>query len=288
MTTSYATPIARPDDEGPAMPYAEVIGDPIAHSKSPLIHGFWLDRLGINAMYRACAVKADELTHYVAARAADPHWRGCNITIPHKQAILAHVDDPGRVGDSVGAANCVTRTADGTLIATNTDAAGFYTPLANVDLDHMPVTVIGAGGAAHAVLFALKQVGVGPVTIMNRNPLKAAALLARFGLKGQALPLNAALAASALLVNASSLGMVGQESLSLDLSPLPDDAIVYDLVYAPIITPLLADAEARGLTTIDGLDMLVGQAALAFELFFGAAPPRDADSDAALRALLLA
>ncbi|MBX9728650.1 MAG: shikimate dehydrogenase, partial [Sphingopyxis sp.] len=121
---------------------------------------------------------------------------------------------------------------------------------------------------------------------LNRNPLKAAALLARFGLKGDALPLGAPLPPAALLVNASSLGMDGQPPLDLDLSPLPDNAWVYDIVYAPIETPLLAAAHARGLETVDGLDMLIGQAALAFELFFDAEPPRDRDEE--LRARLLA
>jgi shikimate dehydrogenase len=149
------------------------------------------------------------------------------------------------------------------------------------------VTVVGAGGAARAVLFALARLGVERVTVMNRSPLKAAGLLARFGLKGDVVPLDAALApTTALLVNASTLGMTGQPPLVLDLSPLPEDAVVYDIVYAPLETPLLATARARQLETVDGLEMLTGQAALAFELFFGAEPPRDRDP--VLRELLTA
>lgn len=265
------------------MSYAEVIGDPIAHSKSPLIHGFWLKALGIDAEYRATRVAPDGLGAYFAERAVDPAWRGCNITLPHKVAALDHVADPGGVRQSIGATNTVARGADG-LFATNTDAAGFYAPLAEHDLAGAPVAVIGAGGAARAVLFALARMGVGPVTLLNRTPLKGAALLAHFGLKGQVLPLTAPLPPAALLVNASSLGMTGQPPLTLDLAPLPEDAIVYDLVYAPLETSLLQAAEARGLEAIDGLDMLIGQAALAFELFFGAAPPRERDED--VRALL--
>ncbi|OQW45577.1 MAG: shikimate dehydrogenase [Proteobacteria bacterium SG_bin6] len=265
------------------MIHAEVIGDPIAHSKSPLIHGFWLKALGIDAEYRAVRVAPEALGAYVAERAPDPDWRGCNVTIPHKVAILDHVADPGGVRESIGAANTVARGGDGPF-ATNTDAAGFYAPLAEQDLAGAPVAVIGAGGAARAVLFALAKMGVGPVTLLNRTPLKGAALLARFGLKGKALPLGATLPPVRLLVNASPLGMAGQPELALDLDPLPEDAIVYDLVYAPLDTPLLLAAEARGLEAIDGLDMLIGQAALAFELFFGAAPPRDRDEE--LRALL--
>jgi shikimate dehydrogenase len=277
--------IATPLTPGPGRPYAEVIGDPIAHSKSPLIHGFWLEALGIEADYRACHVLPEQLPAYIAARAGDPDWRGCNVTLPHKIAVIDHVADPGDVAASIGAMNTLLRQADGSVIGTNTDAGGFWAPLADVDLSGREVAVIGAGGAARAVLFALAQVGCGPVTILNRNVLKASALLARAGLKGRALPLNAGLPPAALIVNTSVLGMTGQPPLEIDLSPLPSDAIVYDIVYAPLETPLLRAAEARGLETVDGLEMLVGQAALAFELFFGAAPPRERDDE--LRELLL-
>jgi shikimate dehydrogenase len=173
----------------------------------------------------------------------------------------------------------VIRAEDGALIGTNTDVGGFYTPISDLDLAGKPVVVIGAGGAARAILYALARMEVGKVTILNRNVLKAAALLASFGLKGDALPLGAPLPAASLLVNASSLGMVGQPPLELDLSPLPEDAVVYDAVYAPLETDLLAAAHARALATVDGLEMLVGQAALAFELFFGVEAPRDRDEE---------
>lgn len=266
-------------------PYAEVIGDPIAHSKSPLVHGFWLDALGIDADYRKTQVTADGLAAYFADRAADPAWRGANITVPHKVAALDHVDDRGDVRATIGAINTVIRAHDGALIGTNTDAAGFYAPLADLDLTGKPVTVVGAGGAARAILFALSRLATGPVTMLNRNPMKGAALLSSFGLKGQSLAIPRTAPPCALLVNASTLGMAGQPALDLDLGALPDDAVVYDIVYAPLETPLLAAAHARGLETVDGLEMLVGQAAVAFELFFGVAPPRDRDDD--LRALLV-
>lgn len=281
MIATIATP-------APGKPFAEVIGDPITQSKSPLIHRFWLEKLGIDADYRACHVLPDQVADYIAQRRADPAWCGCNVTVPHKLAVLDHVADPGGVRESIGAANTLVRDAGGQIFATNTDAAGFYAPIADLDLAGQPVVVIGAGGAARAVLFALARAGVGPVTILNRNVLKASALLMAFGLKGRALPLGSTLPPAALLVNASALGMSGQEPLEVDIDPLPVDAIVYDLVYSPLVTPLLADADDRGLVTIDGLDMLVGQAGLAFELFFGAAAPRDADSDSELRALLTA
>lgn len=265
--------------------YAEVIGDPIAHSKSPIIHGFWLAALGIEADYRAFHVTAPALPGYFADRMADPDWCGCNITIPHKITALDHVADPGGVRASIGAINLVTRDEHGAFFGTNTDAGGFYAPISGMDLTNAPVVVVGAGGAARAILFALSRLGVGRVTVLNRNVLKAAALLASFGLKGDALPLGAPLPPAALLVNASALGMKGQPPLTIDLGPLPDDAVVYDIVYAPLETPLLAAARARDLDIVDGLDMLIGQAALAFEILFGVAPPRDRDDE--LRALLL-
>lgn len=255
----------------------EVIGDPIAHSLSPVIHGHWLARSGLQADYRATRVTADELPDWLAERRVDPNWRGCNVTLPHKLAVLELVDDADAVRESIGAANTLVRRPDGSLFATNTDAAGFWAPIADLDLTARPVAVVGGGGAARAVLWALARVGVGPVTVLNRSVLKASALLARLGLTGQARPLDARLPPAALLVNASALGMTGQPPLDLDLSPLPDDAVVYDLVTAPVETPLLAQADERGLETVGGLSMLLEQAALAFELLFGVEPDRSDD-----------
>lgn len=268
------------------MKYAEVIGDPISHSKSPTIHKFWLKALGIEGDYKTFHVPPDELADYLAGACADADWLGCNVTVPHKVAVIDLVDDPGDIRHSIGAMNTILRRPDGSLMGTNTDAAGFYAPISGLDLAGQPVVVVGAGGAARAILFALSRVGVGRVTLLNRNPLKGAALLASFGLKGDALKLDAPLPPAALLVNATSLGMAGQPPLDLDLSPLPEGALVYDIVYAPLETGLLKAARARDLDTVDGLEMLIGQAALAFELLFGAEPPRDRDDE--LRALLTA
>lgn len=278
--------MSHPLKQSTGQAYAEVIGDPISHSKSPRMHGFWLERTGIEAQYRACHVTAADLPAYFESRAADPDWRGCNVTLPHKMAVMDHVADPGNVRASIGAMNTISRNEDGTLFGTNTDAGGFFTPIADVPLEGAPVVVAGTGGAAHAVLFALSRVGAGPVTLLARNPLKGAALLARFGLKGDVRAMDAALPPAALIVNTTSLGMVGQDPFLPDLSPLPDDAVVYDIVYTPLETPLLAAAHDRGLATVDGLDMLIGQGAIAFEIFFGQAPPRDLDDD--LRELLIA
>ena len=265
--------------------YAEVIGDPIKHSKSPVIHGFWLKKLGILGDYRTQHVLADGLADYFEIRRDDPNWRGCNITIPHKIAALEHVTDPGGIRSSIGAINTVFRDEKGALVGTNTDAAGFFAPISEDEWAHRDAIVIGAGGAARAILFALAQADIGSVTILARSPLKAAALLSHFGLKGQVLKMDAPLPPAELLVNSSPLGMTRQPPLEIDLSPLPENAVVYDIVYSPLETQLLAQARNLGLDTVDGLDMLIGQAAFAFELFFGQAPPADCEDE--LRALLL-
>lgn len=265
--------------------YAEVIGDPIAHSKSPLIHRFWLDALAIDGEYRATQVSREGLADFVAQRRADPSWRGCNVTLPHKIAVMDHVDDPGGIRDTIGAMNTLVRQG-GALIGTNTDAAGFYAPIADMDLTGKTVAVIGAGGAARAVLFALKKAGVAKVTVRCRQPLKGMVLLHKLDLDGDVKTLDIPIPPVTLLVNASPLGQTGQPPLEIDIFQLPSSATVYDLVYAPVITPLIAKAEEFGLETVDGLDMLVGQAAAAFELFFGAAPPRDRDGE--LREMLMA
>lgn len=266
------------------IPYAEVIGDPITQSKSPLIHKFWLERLDIKADYRACHVTPDQLAGYVEQRRADPAWRGCNVTIPHKIAMLDLVDDPGGVREKIGAMNTIVKQSDGSLIGTNTDAAGFLAPIADTDWSGKHAILIGAGGAARAVIFALKQAGIGEITIVARSGLKASGMLMQASVKGSVLPMDARLPAADLLINASPLGMTGKPPLEVDLDPLPADALVYDLVYAPLKTGLLRAAKKRDLAVVDGLDMLIGQAALAFELFFGATPPME--DDAQLRKLL--
>lgn len=266
--------------------YAEVIGDPIAHSKSPLIHNFWLKKLGIDAEYRVCHVRAQELSDYFAERRKDPDWRGCNVTLPHKVTAIEFLDNAELARLAPGAINTVARGNGGALIGANTDAGGFLRPLADHPLAGMEAIVIGTGGAARGILSALAFKQVASVSILARDLAKAAALLEEFGLAGHALPLNAPLPAAGLLVNASVLGMDGHPGFTPDLGSLPADAIVYDIVYTPLVTPLLASAQARNLTTIDGLEMLIGQAALAFTLLFGSAPLSEYDGE--LRALLVA
>lgn len=261
----------------PARPYAEVIGDPIAQSKSPAIHGFWLGKLGIDAEYRAAHVKPEELADYIAARRGDANWRGCNVTMPHKQAVMGLVDRLDSVAQQVGAVNTVMPVA-GKLIGDNTDVPGFAEHLLGRTFER--ALVIGAGGAARAVLEALRVMGVGSVALMNRSEDKARDLLDEFGLGGEALGLGEVCAPAGLLVNTSSLGMAGHP-------PLPDGLLdrvgaggtVYDIVTTPLETELLKAAKARGFATIDGLSMLIGQADHAFRRFFGALPPREADAE---------
>ena len=276
MTTAAADPL----------PYAEVIGDPIAHSKSPIIHNFWLRALGIEAEYRKTHVRADELAAYFLKRRADPDWLGCNITIPHKVAAMDYVTDPGEVGRVIGAMNTVACETGGPLIGTNTDAGGFIAPLATLGWRGRSALVIGAGGAARAILYALNQMGIRDVSVMVRDAAKGRALLDRAGVEGKVIGMADPLPPVDLLVNSSPLGMTGQPPLRLDLAPLPDHAMVYDIVYVPIDTEILVAARARGLRTIDGLEMLIGQAALAFDIFFDATAPRERDAE--LRALLAA
>lgn len=280
------------------MRYAEVIGDPIAHSKSPVIHKFWLEQLGLEADFRKTLVEAGTLEAFFAGRRTDPDWLGCNITLPHKQNVGAHLDRIDPVAEKIGAINMVLRAGD-ELVGYNSDAAGFLEPLrpllAGSYLFRM-ARIIGAGGAARAVAHALWAEGF-TLVIIARDPVKAEALRSQFDPAHSYVGALADLAAPTdfvfddragildLVVNTTSLGMTGQPPLLLDFSHVPPGAIVYDVVYAPIETPLLAEAKARGLQTFDGLEMLVGQAAVAFEKFFGRPAPREHDAE--LRALLL-
>jgi shikimate dehydrogenase len=275
-------------------PFAEVIGDPIAQSKSPTIHGFWLEKLGIEADYRACHVTADTLPEYLAARRADPLWRGCNVTMPHKQAVMPLLDRIEAPANQIGAVNTVLSGADGGLNGTNTDASGFLEPLKpDLTAAHYfrMARIIGTGGAARAIIAALASHGF-TLVVAGRDPGKARALLDELAPKGEhhAIPLahfadptdfpfDDRDACLDLVINASSLGMAGQPPLAFDWSHAPPGAIAYDIVTAPLDTPFLQGARAKGHRTIDGLSMLIGQAAVAFGRFFGQAPPRDHDAE---------
>ena len=271
---------------------AGVIGWPVAHSKSPRIHRFWLAKLGIDGDYGRFAVAPDRLGDALRALPA-LGLAGVNVTVPHKVAALVHLDRIDPLAVRVGAVNTVV-VADGELVGYNTDVDGVGEALAAVDLAG-PVVIVGAGGAGRAVVAALARARhrapresrgrPAPVLWLNRAVDRAAAALADLGVEGTAAALTAPLpAGTTVVINATSLGMIEQPPLALDLAPLAAGATVFDAVYAPLETPLLAAARASGLRTVDGLTMLIGQAAAAFALFYGAAAPREHDAE--LRALL--
>ena len=285
----------------PSHPYAEVIGDPIVQSKSPAIHGYWIGQLGLDADYRAAHVTAEGLAAYIASRRTDPDWRGCNVTMPHKQAVIPLLDALDPLAERIGAVNTIIP-EEGRLIGYNTDAGGFLEPLrphlAQQHLFRM-ARVLGTGGAARAIIAALAGEKV-VIVLAGRNTEKARALLDELDPAGEhhvapldhfAEPTDFAFddreGCFDVVVNASPLGMAGQPPLAFDFSHAPPGSIVYDIVTHPLDTPFLEAARAAGLRTVDGLSMLIGQAAEAFERFFGQAPPRG-DGDAALRALLTA
>ncbi|MBV8973351.1 MAG: shikimate dehydrogenase [Sphingomonadaceae bacterium] len=279
---------------------AGVIGWPVAHSKSPLIHRFWLGKLGLDGDYGRFPVAPERLGEAIRALSA-LSLAGVNVTVPHKVAVMAHLDRVAPEAQRIGAVNTVVVEHGGT-VGYNTDGRGFLEPIAAVVAGEAPGTavIIGAGGAARAVVDALWHAGY-TIVIANRDRERARQVAdAVAGVRSVeiATPSLAQLDTMilggsamqpvrwSLLVNASSLGMTGGAPFTPNLAGVGPSVIIYDLVYAPLETPLLAAARARRLRTIDGLAMLIGQAAAAFELFFGAPAPREHDAE--LRALLTA
>lgn len=277
---------------------AGIIGWPVAQSKSPLIHRFWLAKLGLDGDYGRFPVHPNVLGEAIRGLPA-LGLRGVNVTMPHKRMVMAHLDRIDPVAARIGAVNTVVVEGD-ELVGYNTDADGFLDPLRPL-LDRTwlfrMARVIGTGGAALAISQALHAHGF-TIVVIGRDLEKAKALRAGFAPDDSLIAtLDSFRAASDfewtdrsgvldLVVNATSLGMKGQPPLDLDFSHVPPAAVIYDIVYSPLETPLLAEARTRGHATVDGLSMLIGQAALAFEHFFGAAPPREHDDE--LRALLTA
>jgi shikimate dehydrogenase len=271
--------------------YAEVIGDPIAHSKSPAIHGFWLESRGLPGSYRKTHVLAGDLADLIYKRRRDPDWRGCNVTIPHKLAVMPLADVVDEAAERVGAANCL-YFDHGRLVATNTDVIGVGEALSRT-LVGQAVCLIGAGGAARAALVAAYALGASDIRLLLREPAKGERLLAELGIAGRLFSLDdtaEALHGAAVVINASPLGMVSSPAMPpalLDGLGLVDPgATVFDMVYAPLETELLARARGLGLIAVDGLTMLIGQAGEAFRHFFGVAAPREHDAE--LRRRLLA
>lgn len=266
---------------------AAVIGWPIGHSLSPVIHRFWAEREGADAYYVPLAVEPSDAAF---ARACDAlaalGFAGCNVTLPHKERALAYAARASRRAAAAGAANMLTFGPDGAE-ADNSDIPGFAEALREALGGTTPggkAVVLGAGGAARAVTLALAEAGCRPILIANRSADKAAEV-ARLAAAAEAVPWSDrsdALAGAKILVNATSLGMTGAPALDIALDALPRDAVVADLVYAPLETDLLRRARARGLTTADGLSMLMHQAAFGYRAWLGAR----AEVDGALRAAL--
>ena len=253
-----------------------VIGWPVEHSRSPLIHNEWIRQFGLNAAYRREPVPPARFADF-AAHLADHGYVGGNVTVPHKEAALA-LSKPDALAQAIGAANTLWLDG-GVLRSTNTDVEGFVASLeAGVPgwaKEVERAVVLGAGGAAHAIVYGLMEQGVRHIHVVNRSLDRAIAMRARFGDRVVPAPWderNDLLAGAGLLVNTTTLGMAGQPSLEIDLAALGAAAVVADIVYAPLVTPLLAAARARGLRTVDGLGMLLHQAAGAFVRFFGLRP----------------
>jgi shikimate dehydrogenase len=260
---------------GAKTPAACLIGWPAAHSRSPLIHRYWLRTLGIEGGYVIEAVPPDDFRDFVL-RLSHRGFVGANVTIPHKERALA-LSKPDARAKAVGAANTLWF-ENGELCSTNTDVEGFIN---NLDASAPgwdkaeEALVLGAGGAARAVVFGLIERGIRTVHLANRTLARAQALAAQFGANVQPASWDKAgelLPRAGLLVNTTSLGMHGQPPLEIDIARLPADAVVADLVYVPLQTELLAAAQLRGLKTADGLGMLLHQAVRGFELWFGRRP----------------
>lgn len=261
-------------------PYAEVIGDPIDHSLSPVIHNFWLEALGIDAEYRRHRVGKADLPAYLAERRADEAWCGSNVTMPIKLDAIELADGATDRAVAAGAAN-VLMLREGKLAAANTDVgaiAMLLKRLYDAKARMGSVTVLGNGGAARAALVALKLVGLSAVRIQARDLAEARKLAVEFGLDVGPAPLTAPIDSDGL-INATPLGMAGRDCLNCDLSHIPQGGWVFDMVTDPPDTPLLQAARERGLATVTGLDMLVEQAASSFKLFFDRDPPRDRDAE---------
>lgn len=254
---------------------AGVMGWPIEHSRSPRLHGYWLQQYKIEGSYLPIAVQPEQLALALKALPAQ-NYRGVNLTVPHKEAALQIVDHVDPIAQRVGAVNTVVVRQDGTLEGRNSDVFGFAQNLieGGYKNDGRPVVLLGAGGAARAAIVALLDMGVKELRILNRTVAKAESLAEEFGDRISVYSLSdaKALRDAGLLANATSLGLKDQPPLEIDLTHLPKDAFVTDMVYAPLVTDLLKAAEQRGNKTIDGLGMLLHQARPAFETFFGVDP----------------
>ena len=268
---------------------AGVIGWPVEHSKSPLMHGYWLEQQGVSGAYARVPARPEDFAATVRRLMAEG-WRGANVTIPHKETALALADEASDTARAIGAANTLVFD-DGRIKADNTDGFGFTENLVDRARGAWratgPAVIFGAGRAARAIIHALILAGASEIRLMNRTRSRAKALADAFGSKVSVLDWSdpaAALGDAALIVNTTSLGMAGQPPLQIDFAAAPSDAVATDIVYTPLETPFLKSAAARGLVTVDGLGMLIHQGRPGFEAWFGKAPV----ADDKLRGLLLA
>ena len=257
---------------------AGIMGWPVAHSRSPMLHNFWLEKYGLPGAYVQLPVAPGQLAPALSGLTA-LGFRGCNLTLPHKVDALklVHALDP--LARRMGAINTVVVQADGSLKGFNNDGFGYIQSLLDASPDWRadagPVTVLGAGGAARAVVLSLAERGAKEIRLLNRTQSKAQALADEFGGPVKVLPWelrHEALDGLALLVNTTSQGMHGNPPLQLDLGRLPLQALVSDVIYVPLETPLLAAARLRGNPTVNGLGMLLNQARPAFNAWFGVMP----------------
>lgn len=265
----------------PRIPLAGVIGHPIAHSKSPQLHGYWLRRYGIKGHYIPMDVGQADLRD-VLSTLPKLGFVGLNVTIPHKETVLHLADIVTDRAALIGAANTLIFRKDGRIHADNTDGSGFMANLRQNAPQWQPssgpAVVFGAGGAARAVVAALIEVGVPQIRIANRTRPRAEALRADFGAKLKVFDwVQAAnmFEGAATVVNTTSLGMAGKPDFRVPLDALEKSALVTDIVYTPLKTQLLLDAQSRGCTVVDGLGMLLHQAAPGFERWFGQRPDVD-------------
>lgn len=257
---------------------AGVMGWPIHHSRSPLIHSHWIAEHGLRGVYMPLPVNPLRLSEALIGLSA-MGFAGCNLTVPHKVQALENIHDLDAVARQIGAVNTVIVQADGSLRGTNTDAFGYIQSLHEAhpawQASAGPAVVLGAGGAARAVVWSLADAGAKEIRLLNRSLDKAQAMATEFGPPVKALPWDQrheALADAALVVNTTTLGMQGQPALDVQLEALPQHALVSDIVYAPLQTDLLLRAQARGNPTVGGLGMLLHQARPAFEAWFGVMP----------------
>ncbi len=257
---------------------AGVMGWPVAHSRSPRLHGFWLAQHDIDGAYLPLAVRPENLATALKALPA-LGFAGVNLTVPHKTAAMTLVDRVSDEARRIGAINTIVVGANGRLEGSNTDGYGFLAHLKSAAPKwrpkNGPAVVLGAGGAARAIVVALLDAGVGELRLVNRTQARAAAVAAEFGERVKAVKWRergTALKDAGLLVNSTTLGMSGQPALAIDLTYLPREAVVYDIVYVPLETPLLAAARERGHVAVDGLGMLLHQALPGFAAWFGITP----------------